>query len=115
VPKLQQIIFPKRIQEYFRSIFLLREELDKRFQNIQIMESEFMLFAFDLKADLEKAPENVQMELINLNRDTKINQKFSETKLQDFYSYLSKEKFPLLGSCVGTVLQTGRSAVQGNV
>jgi 17beta-estradiol 17-dehydrogenase/3beta-hydroxysteroid 3-dehydrogenase/mitotic-spindle organizing protein 1 len=54
--------------------------------------------AFPLKADIEKAPENLQMELINLNCDTKLNQKFSETKLQDFYSYLSKEIFPLLGS-----------------
>jgi 17beta-estradiol 17-dehydrogenase/3beta-hydroxysteroid 3-dehydrogenase/mitotic-spindle organizing protein 1 len=55
-----------------------------------------MLFAFPLKADIEKAPENLQMELTNLQCDTNLNQKFSETKLQDFYSYLPKEKFPLL-------------------
>jgi hypothetical protein len=51
---------------------------------------EFMLFTFSLKADIEKAPENLQMELINLQCDTTLNQKFSETKLQDFYSYLPK-------------------------
>jgi hypothetical protein len=38
------------------------------------------------------------MELINLQCDTNLNQKFSETKLQDFYSYLQKEIFPLLMS-----------------
>jgi hypothetical protein len=38
------------------------------------------------------------MELINLQCDTNLNQKFSETKLQDFSSYLPKEKFPLLRS-----------------
>jgi hypothetical protein len=48
--------------------------------------------------DIEKTPENLQVELINLYCDTNLNQKFSETELQDFYSYLSKEIFPLLGS-----------------
>jgi 17beta-estradiol 17-dehydrogenase/3beta-hydroxysteroid 3-dehydrogenase/mitotic-spindle organizing protein 1 len=62
------------------------------------MEPEFMLSAFPLKADTEKAPENLQMELINLECDTNLNQKFSETKLQDFYSYLPKEILPLLRS-----------------
>jgi hypothetical protein len=40
--KLQQTIFPERIQEYSRIIFLLREELDERFQDFKIMEPEFM-------------------------------------------------------------------------
>jgi hypothetical protein len=51
MPKLQQTIFPERIQKYSRSIFLLREELDERFQDFKIMEPEFMLFAFPLKTD----------------------------------------------------------------
>jgi hypothetical protein len=55
-------MFQERIQEYCRSILLLREELDKRFKDLKIMEPEFMLFAFPLKADVEKAPENLQME-----------------------------------------------------
>jgi hypothetical protein len=90
MPKLQQTTFPERIQECSRSIFLLREELDERFQDFKIMEPEFILVAFPLKADVEKAPENLQMELINQKYDTNLNQKFSETKLQDFYSYLPK-------------------------
>jgi hypothetical protein len=90
MPKLQQTIFPERIQEYSRSIFLLREEFDERFQGFKIMEPEFMLLAFPFKANIEKVPENLQMELINLQCDTNPNQTFSETKLQDFYSYLPK-------------------------
>jgi hypothetical protein len=66
MPELQQTIFPGHIQEYSRNIFLLREELDERFQDFKIMQPEFMLFAFPLKADIEKAPENLQIELINL-------------------------------------------------
>jgi hypothetical protein len=97
-PKSLETIFPERIQEYSRSIFLLREELDERLQDLKIMEPEFILFAFPLKAGIEKALENLQMALINLQCDTNMSQKFSETKLQDIYSYLSKEKFPLLRS-----------------
>jgi hypothetical protein len=62
------------------------------------MEPEFMFFAFPFKAAIEKAPEIFQMKLINLQCDTNLNQKFSETKLQDFYSYLPKEKCPQLRS-----------------
>jgi hypothetical protein len=43
-----------------------------------------------LKADIEKAPENLQMELIDLQCDTNLNQKFFETKLQDFLFLLAK-------------------------
>jgi hypothetical protein len=72
--KSLETIFPERIQEYSRSTFLLREELDERFQDFKIMEQEFMLFAFPLKVDIEKAPENFQMELINLKCDTNLKQ-----------------------------------------
>jgi hypothetical protein len=61
------------------------------------MEPEFMLIAFPLKADIENAPENLQVAYINL-QCFNLNQKFSETKLKDFYSYLPKEIFPLLRS-----------------
>jgi hypothetical protein len=59
------------------------------------MEPEF-LFVFPLKADVENAPENLQIELIKLQYDTNLTQKFSETDLQDFYSYFPKENFPVL-------------------
>jgi hypothetical protein len=57
-----------------------------------------MLFALNLKVNIEKASEKCQMELINLQCDTNINEKFSETKLQVFYFYLLKDKFPQLRS-----------------
>jgi hypothetical protein len=54
MPKLQQTTFPERIQEYSRNIYLLREELDERFQDFTIMEPEFMLFAFLLRRTLRR-------------------------------------------------------------
>jgi hypothetical protein len=61
------------------------------------MEPEFV-FVLPLKADVENAPENLQMKLINLQYDTNLTQKFYETDLRDFYSCLPKEKFPVPGS-----------------
>jgi hypothetical protein len=61
-----------------------------------------MLFAFPLKVDIQKDPQNLQMELINLQCDTNLNQKFAETKLQDFYSYIKTLYF------YGSVRPSGR-------
>jgi hypothetical protein len=43
--KLNNTIFPEHIQEYSQSIFWLREEFTKQFQDFKIMEPEFLLFA----------------------------------------------------------------------
>jgi hypothetical protein len=96
--KSLDIIFPESIQQYSQSIFLLQEEFDERFQDFKFMEPEFLLFVLPLKADSENAPGNLQIELINLQCDTNLTWNFSETDLQDFYSYLPKEKFPVLRS-----------------
>jgi hypothetical protein len=100
-PRLKSLgtIFLEHIQEYSQSFSLLREEFDERFQGFKIMEREF-LFVLSLKADVENAPKNLQMELINLQCDTNLTQKFFETDLQDFYSYLRIEKFPALRAFV---------------
>jgi hypothetical protein len=45
------------------------------------------VFALPLKADTEKASKHLQMEFINLQCSTSFN------KLQDFYSFVPKEKF----------------------
>jgi hypothetical protein len=53
-----------------------------------------VLFASPLKVEIEKAPENLQPELINLHCDTNLNQTLSEIRLQDFYSSFPKDRFP---------------------
>jgi hypothetical protein len=50
-----------------------------------------------LWTDIEKAPENLEMELLNLQSNANLHQKSSETKLQDFYSYLPKEEYHYSG------------------
>jgi hypothetical protein len=51
-----------------------------------------MLSASPLKVDLEKVPENLQRELINLHRDSNLKQMLSKTKKGKIVSYPPKEK-----------------------
>jgi hypothetical protein len=51
---------------------------------LQNYETGIYVFAFPLKADIEKAPENLQMELINLQCDTNLNQKFLKQNCKIF-------------------------------
>jgi hypothetical protein len=64
--KALDVIYPECIHEYSRSILLLCKEFGKWFQDFRIMEQEFLLFALPLNADMEKDPERLQIEFINL-------------------------------------------------
>jgi hypothetical protein len=48
------------------------------------MEMEFMLYEFPFKRDIEKAPETLQVDFINLQCNTILTQTCSEIKLQEF-------------------------------
>ena len=60
------------------------------------MESDFVLFARPFKMNGNNAPENFQMELINLQCDRNLNPKFQDVHLVNFYSYLRINKCPQL-------------------
>ena len=57
------------------------------------MESDFTLFALPFKTNVNNAPENLQMELINLKSDVNLKQKFQDVHLVNFYSYLPIDKY----------------------
>jgi len=58
------------------------------------MESGFILFALPFKTNVNNAPENVQMELINLQCDINLKQNFQDVHLVNFCSYLPIDKSP---------------------
>jgi hypothetical protein len=66
VPQLQclETFFPENIQECARRIFLLREEFHESFKGYTNMEQVVVLFILPGRY-IEKAPENMQMGLIN--------------------------------------------------
>jgi hypothetical protein len=64
--KALDVIYPECINEYSQSILLLCKEFGKWFQDFKIMEQEVLLFALPLNADMEKDPERLQIQFINL-------------------------------------------------
>jgi hypothetical protein len=58
------------------------------------MELEFMLHAFPLQVDVEKARGKLGNG-INFQCNTNKNKMISETKPQDLYPYWPKQRFPL--------------------
>jgi hypothetical protein len=81
---LNTFFFPERVQEYARAVFLLREEVVERFKELANIKPDLMLLALPLKADIEKVPENFQMELINLQRSTDLYQEFLKENYKIF-------------------------------
>lgn len=64
--KALDVIYPDCSHEYSQSILLLCKEFGKWFQDFKIMEQEFLLFALPSNADMEKDPERLKIEFINL-------------------------------------------------
>jgi hypothetical protein len=65
--KSHDFIYPDRIQQYSQSIFFCLKNTRPK----------FVLFELPSEADIEKAPENLKMELVNSHCDTDLNCKFS--------------------------------------
>jgi hypothetical protein len=91
--KSSDTIFPEHIKELSRRTFLLQEELDEQLQDFNVMEPELAPFAFPLKVDIQKAPENLQIELINMQCDTILNQHFPKQNCKIFILTCQKKNF----------------------
>ena len=54
------------------------------------------MLSYPFTADIDTAPEDLQLELIDLQSDYTLKEMFHEKTLFDFYSSLSVEKFPCM-------------------
>lgn len=70
-------------------IFQLQAELDEQFQDIKLWNQNTCCL-FPSKDESEEVPKKIWK--WNLQRSTDLNQSFFDSKLQDFYSHLPKEK-----------------------
>lgn len=94
--KSRPFISNEKSEQYASKIALLRQELEEKFKDLNDLEAAFTLFSLPLKTNVQNAPENLQMELIKLQCDINLIQKFEDTDVIKFYSYLPKDKYPQL-------------------
>ena len=74
----------------------LHVEFSRRFADFKRIEDEMHLVSSPITCNVDTAPTDVQLELIDLQSDAALVDKFKSTSLLDFYSSLKVESFPNL-------------------
>lgn len=93
-PKLKTLnVLCSLSKKYSCQLELLKEEFSRRFVDFKSMEDEFNLLRSPFTFDIETAPEELQLELIDLQEDPSLRALHENTSLIKFYSSLNKEKF----------------------
>ena len=83
--------------EFADQLQKLLNEFSAHFKDFKSHEHLFEIFSSLFHTDIEKAPMDIQMELIDFQERTDLEAKYVEMDLGDFYwKYLDQEKFPSL-------------------
>ena len=72
----------------------MNEEFDHRFQNFRSQESSLHMFSSPFDVNVEQAPKEFQMELIELQGNDDLKRDMKENSLLEFYKRLPEESFP---------------------
>lgn len=84
------------LHKYSTMLEALHGEFSRRFQDFKTLESEMHMVSSPFNCNVDNAPSDVQMELIDLQSDTLLAEHFRSVSLLDFYSSLKEENFPHL-------------------
>ena len=89
-------LFPSddNLRRYSSTLRALHGEFSRRFQNFRIMESEMHLISSPFICNVDDAPSDVQLELVDLQSDAILAEHLKSQPLLNFYSSLKQEKFP---------------------
>ena len=74
-------------------ISALDNEFGRRFADFQKLASEFDILSSPFTTDFKKAPDGVQLELIDLQCDSTLKEKFQSESIDKFYALLNASKF----------------------
>jgi len=95
---------PERVKYYSAFVSQLLDEFDRRFYEFQAMEPQFSLFSTPFPVDVESVSVELPMELVELQCDTILKQKCTEIGIPDFYTYLSRIRFPKLLAAAASIM-----------
>lgn len=91
---LLQKIPNSKFSEYANQIRLLKVEFEKRFLDFNKCKNQFQIFTSPLSIEVETVDEKLQLELIEIQCDSVLKEKFTEVGVTKFYNYLSIDQFP---------------------
>jgi len=96
-PALRDVIIGSTCVEtkkYAEALIPLTSEFNDRFRDFAAIEKEILLFTSPFSMDPDEAPENLQLELIELQCDNECRSRLQHLSLVPFYQQLDKIKFP---------------------
>ena len=80
-------------EKYTSMISALDNEFARRFADFQKLDAEFDILSSPFTTDFEKAPDALQLELIDLQCDSTLKEKFQCESIDKFYASLNESKF----------------------
>lgn len=86
----------KNFLKYSTEIAKLVEEFNTRFSYMQKFEEMFKIFLTPFNVDVESAPPNLQMELIELQSNIELRSLQGGNKIEYYQKYILEDKFPNL-------------------
>lgn len=96
-PALRDVIIGSTCVEtkkYAEALIPLASEFNDRFRDFAAIEKEILLFTSPFSVDPDEAPENLQLELIELQCDNECRSRLQHLSLVPFHQQLDKSKFP---------------------
>ena len=82
----------------------LLQQFDVRFADFEVLEPQFQLFSMPFAVKVDTVAEELQMELVELQCDTILKQKYAEVEIPEFYTFLPRERFPKLLSAAARII-----------
>lgn len=94
-----------QFKKYAKKLEVLSKEFSKRFRDFDSMQEKFNIFTAPFGYDVERAPESLQLELIELQCDSFLKRKYDEiTDIAQFYQLLPNDRFPNFKRFVAEIL-----------
>ena len=85
---------PKHANSYSKSLNDLHHGFCRRFLDFEKLRKSFQVISAPLSQVAATAPQELQLELIDLQSDYVLKEKFKTLKLNEFYASLSHTRFP---------------------
>ena len=82
------------LRRYSSMLGALHGEFVRRFEDFQTVDSEMHMISSPFTCSVDNAPSDVQLELIDLQSDTLLSERFKSVSLLDFYSLFFFKRRP---------------------
>jgi 17beta-estradiol 17-dehydrogenase/3beta-hydroxysteroid 3-dehydrogenase/mitotic-spindle organizing protein 1 len=79
--------------KYIHLVSNLKDEFSRRFLDFYLLEKDFALLTMPFSIDVSDVPVQLQIELIDMQSDISLKEKFKESELLQFWSSLKNDKF----------------------